>query len=75
LKLKLHFYIHASTVKIGFIEKNEIVSASTLRQLIVLKDKGLQKNPLAISHALETGWNEDNKSTLLQELIEKLVTF
>ena len=37
--------------------------------------KGLQKNPLAISHALEAGWNENNKSTLLQELIEKLVTF
>ena len=37
--------------------------------------KGLQKNPLAISHALEMGWNENNKSTLLQNLIEKLVTF
>ncbi|PCJ46287.1 MAG: ATP-dependent endonuclease [Gammaproteobacteria bacterium] len=37
--------------------------------------KGLQKNPLAISHALEAGWNEGNKSTLLQNLIEKLVTF
>lgn len=37
--------------------------------------KGLQKNPLAISHALEAGWNDDNKSTLLQKLIEKLVTF
>ena len=37
--------------------------------------KGLQKNPLAISHALEAGWNEGYKSTLLQNLIEKIVTF
>ncbi len=37
--------------------------------------KGLQKNPLAISHALETGWNKNDKSTMLQEVIEKLVTF
>ncbi len=37
--------------------------------------KGLLKNPLAISHALEMAWDEDNKSLQLQKLIEKLVSF
>lgn len=37
--------------------------------------KGLNKNPLAISHALEKGWIDNKKSTILQDLIEKIIVF
>lgn len=37
--------------------------------------KGLKKNPLAISHALEIGWEKDEKSSLLEELVSKIVCF
>lgn len=33
---------------------------------------GLKKNPLAVSRALESAWNEGLKSTILQELVDSL---
>jgi len=34
---------------------------------------GLKKNPLAVSRALESAWNEGLKSTTLQELVDSLL--
>ena len=36
---------------------------------------GLQKNPLAIAHALELAWNEGAKSASLKKLIDKILDF
>jgi len=35
---------------------------------------GLKKNPLAVSRALESAWNEGLKSTTLQELVDSILT-
>jgi hypothetical protein len=36
---------------------------------------GLQKNPLAVSHALEAAWNDGLKSSSLVRLVEDIVAF
>ena len=36
---------------------------------------GLQKNPLAVSHALEAAWNDGLKSSSLVKLVEDIVAF